>query len=251
MTTNSRDNFKATVINKVAERAGYICSNPSCRRITIGPTTNDSNKSTKTGIAAHICAAGKGGSRYDMSQTPTERTSISNAIWLCGTCSILIDKNNGIDYPIPHLTKWKKDHEKLIKECLEGNKRLIFQFLQQKPLDLIIGRKLIKFLEQRGSLFIQINDEVPQYVWDSMKEIRQFLTSLQTEIEPESPLEIIVDSINHACRHFMNTTNRQMSNQEIDYSLGATRKIIGINLKDLEQKYGLKVGHPLFGILPE
>lgn len=251
MGKTNRDNFSASVVLKVAERAGYICSNPRCNRITIGPTDNDVNKSTKTGIAAHICAAAPGGPRYDMSQTPQERKSISNAIWLCGTCSILIDKNNGIDYPAPDIKRWKKDHEKLIKECLEGGKRLMFQFLTQQPKDASIARKVIKFLEQRGALFVHIQHEVPQYVFESVKEIRTFLTSIQTEIEPESPLEIIVDSINHACRHFMNTTNWNQTNKEIEYGLSATRKIIGINLKDLEQIYNLKIDKPLSEILPQ
>jgi hypothetical protein len=251
MAKTNRDNFSASVVSKVAERAGYICSNPRCNRITIGPTDNDVNKSTKTGIAAHICAAASGGPRYDMSQTPQERKSISNAIWLCGTCSILIDKNNGIDYPAPDIKRWKKVHEKLIKECLEGGKRLMFQFLTQQPKDASVARKVIKFLEQRGALFVHIQHEVPQYVFESVKEIRTFLTSVQSEIEPESPLEIIVDSINHACRHFMNTTNWKQSTKEIEYGLSATRKIIGINLKDLEQIYNLKIDKPLSEILPQ
>lgn len=250
MAKTNRDNFKRTIATKIAERAGYICSNPNCNRITIGPTDNDDNKSTKIGIAAHICAAASGGARYDMSQTPQERKSITNAIWLCGTCSLMIDKNGGIDYPSPDLKKWKKDHEKLIKECLEGGKRLMFQFLTKQPKDIEIGRKIIKFLEQKGVLYIHIQHEVPQHVFESVKDIRVFLTSIQAQIEPESPLEIIVDSINHACRYFMNTTNWNMTNKEIAYGLFAMRKIIGVNLKDLEQKYNLKVDSPLADIMP-
>ena len=250
MTNSKRDNFVRAIVDKVAERAGYICSNPSCNRITIGPTDNDINKSTKTGIAAHICAASPGGPRYDMSQSTQERKSINNAIWLCGTCSILIDKNGGIDYPAPDLKKWKKDHEKLIKDCLEGSKRLMFQFLTQQPKDAAIARNLVKYLEQRGALFMHIQYEIPHHVFESVKEIRTFLTSIQSQIEPESPLEIIIDSINHACRHFMNTTNRNMTNKEIEYGLSATRKIIGINLKDLEQIYNLQINQPLASIMP-
>lgn len=246
----NRDNFSAPIVTKIAERAGYICSNPNCYRITIGPTDNDVNKSTKTGIASHICAASPRGPRYDMSQTPQERKSITNAIWLCGTCSMLIDKNDGIDYLTQDLRKWKKDHEKLIKECLEGGKRLIFQFLTQQPKDVEIVRKIIKFLEQRGVLYMNIEHEVPDYVFESIKEIRTFLTSIQIQIDPESPLEIIVDSINHACRHFMNTTNWNMTSKEITYGLYATRKIIGINIKDIEQKYSLKINKPLADIMP-
>lgn len=52
-----RGDFKVAVVRKVAESAAYICSNPYCRRITIGPDQAVSNLSIKTGEAAHICAA--------------------------------------------------------------------------------------------------------------------------------------------------------------------------------------------------
>ena len=246
---NRPDDFKLEIKKKLAERAAYICSNPSCNRMTIGPDNSNPLKSTNAGIAAHICAASPGGPRYDMSQTPAERRSISNGIWLCGTCSMMIDKNNGNDYPATHLRKWKNDHEKLIKECLEGNKRVMFNFMTHTDQSQTC-RKIIKFLEQRGALFMDLKYEVPFHVYDSAKEIRTFLTQVQSEIIPDTPLEVIVDSINHACRHFMNTTNGNMSMTEMSYSLGAMRKIIGINLLDMERVYGIKLSGQIRKILP-
>ena len=217
--------------------------------MTIGPDATNQNISTKAGVAAHICAAGPGGARYDMSQTPAQRTSITNAIWLCGTCSMLIDKNKGLDYPVDHLKKWKNDHEKLIKECLEGNKRIIFQF--QKLTDQSSTcRQIIKFLEQRGTLFMDLKYEIPYHVFDSVKEIRIYLTQMQSQIIPGSPLEVMVDSVNHACRHFMNTTNSSMTMTEMAYSLGAMRKFIGINLLDMSKVYGVTISGQLAQTLP-
>jgi len=243
------DDFKQAVKDKVAERAGYICSSPSCNRMTIGPDATNQSKSTKGGVASHICAASIGGARYDMSQTPQQRQSISNAIWLCGACSLIIDKNNGHDYPTEHLRKWKNDHEKLIKECLEGNKRIMFQF-QTLTDQSKTCRLIIKFLEQRGALFIDLKHEIPYYVFESIKEIRIFLTQTQVQIIPGSPLEIMVDSINHACRHFMNTTNNNMTMIEMAYSLGAMRKIIGLNLLDMRRVYGINISGQLVTALP-
>jgi hypothetical protein len=243
------DEFTQDIKNKLAERAAYICSNPRCNCMTIGPDNTNQSKSTKAGIACHICAASHGGPRYDMSQSPALRKSISNAIWLCGTCSILIDKNNGHDYPAEHLRKWKKDHEQLIKECLEGNRRVMFSFMTRDDQSQTC-RKIIKFLEQRGALFMGFNYEDSRFVYDSIKEIRTFLTQIQSEVIPDSPLEVIVDSINHACRHFMNTTNRHMGITEMSYSLGAMRKIIGLNLLDMNKVYGVNLSGPLQNILP-
>lgn len=244
-----RDNFSPKNVQKLAERAGFICSNPSCNRITIGPVTADPARSTKTGVAAHICAASPGGPRYDMSQSPMQRSSIANAIWLCATCSSLVDKNNGMDYPAEHLRRWKRDHEELIKVCLEGGKRVVFQFLQA-PTDHPAARRLLTFMQQRGVLFMPFHSEFPPYVFDSVKEIRTFLTQLQSELDPESPLAIITDSINHACRHFMNTTSVRADFDEIMFGLGALRKVIGLNIGDLVRLYGLTVSGPLYDAIP-
>ena len=216
VSTKREDDFKPDVIQKVAERAGYICSSPKCRKLTIGPDNSQINKSTKTGVAAHICAASSGGPRYDMSQKPLERQGISNALWLCATCSVLIDKNQGFDYPAEHLKKWKKDHEALIKECLEGSKRVTLQFMTLTDQSRLC-RQIVKFLDNKGALFIELDYEIPYYVFDSVKEIRTFLLGIQSQVLEGSPLKIIIDSINNACRHFMNTTNPEMSMIEMGY----------------------------------
>lgn len=243
------DDFTQPDKKKLAERAAYICSNPGCNRITIGPDNTNDQKSIKTGIASHICAASPGGPRYDMSQTPAKRKNISNGIWLCGTCSILIDKNNGFDYPADHLKKWKADHEKLIKEYLEGKKRIVLDSITNMDQSMVC-RKIVDFLEQRGALFMDLKYEVPEYVFDSVREIRTFLTQIQSEIIPDTPLEIIVYSINNACRHFMNTTNNTMEITEMAYSLGAMRKIIGINLRDMKEVYPIELKGNIINILP-
>jgi hypothetical protein len=245
-----RDDFSPSVVTKLAERAAFICSNPSCNRITVGPVSADPNKSTKIGIAAHICAASAGGPRYDMSQSPAERKGISNAIWLCAACATLIDKNNGVDYLAAHLRRWKRDHEALMKSCLEGAKRVVFQFLAP-PTDHANARKLLVFMQQRGVLFMPFHGEHPSHVFESIKEIRTFLTQLQSDLTPESPLEVIVDSINHACRHFMNTTSVQSDFDEVTYGLGALRKVVGINIGQLEKAYRLSPSGPLRDAIPQ
>jgi hypothetical protein len=244
-----RSEFPLTINQKLAERAGFFCSNPLCRKITIGPSPGLENKSIKIGIASHICAASPKGPRYDMSQSDAERSSINNGIWLCASCSVLIDKNGGYDFPAEHLRKWKKDHETLIHDCMMGNKRFVLQLLTSTS-QTSQCRSVIKLLEQRGALFADYDMEVPYYVFDSIKEIRSALTAVQTQVDPESPLEIIIDSMSHAFRHFMNTTSPTVSQKELVYSLGALRKVIGINLQDLQKIYSTPVTGPLASILP-
>src|SRR3989442_524615 len=121
--------------------------------------------------------------------------------------------------------------------CLEGSKRVVLQFLQG-PTDVELARTLMVFLQQRGALFMPYHSEVPFYVMDSIKEIRTFLTQLQAGLSPESPLDPIVESINHACRHFMNTTSVHGTMEELAFGLGALRKIVGLNIGELERIYG-------------
>jgi hypothetical protein len=105
-------------------------------------------------------------------------------------------------------------------------------------------------MQQRGVLFIPLNSEYPPHVFDSIKEIRTFLTQLQANLDTESPLAVIVDSINHACRHFMNTTSKEADHKEVFFGLGALRKIIGLNIGDLAKLYGLTVSGSLLDAIP-
>ena len=71
MKSDKRDNFTELIKNKLAKRVSYICSNPNCRKMTIGP---DSKKCINNiGVAAHICAAAPGGPRYDAKMTEQEK----------------------------------------------------------------------------------------------------------------------------------------------------------------------------------
>ncbi len=242
--------FKAQTKQKLAERAGFICSNPSCYRVTIGPCVNNPHSSTKVGEAAHICAASPGGPRYDMSQTEAQRRGIDNGIWLCPSCASLIDKNGGIDYPAPDLKRWKKDHETLINLCLEGNRRVVFSLAIVDPNRSDV-RSLVKFLEQRGALFQPFQNENHLYVIDSIAEIRTFLTQLLARVEEGSRIAIIVESLNRACRHFMNTTSKTAPEKEVLYALGALRKMFGVNLKDIQDSFSVKITGPLADFIPK
>ena len=185
-----------------------------------------------------------------MSQSEAERKSISNAIWLCGACADLIEKNGGGGYPAEHLRKWKRDHESLMKECLEGGKRLVFQFLPHRP-DEKLAHRVVHLLEDKGALYQPYAQEDPTRVLDSLKEFRVSFTEIRSEIAPESPLSVIVESIIRACRHYMNFTPDWPGIDELKFSLGAVRKVVGINVGDLLKHYRVPVSHELHSIIPE
>lgn len=109
--TNPRDDFSLKTKDILAKRVGFRCSNPNCRKLTCGANENP-QKVTSIGVAAHIAAAAKGGPRYDECMTPDERKALSNGIWLCQSCSKLIDVDK-TRYTAEVLMKWKTIAEDL------------------------------------------------------------------------------------------------------------------------------------------
>ncbi|MBN2187047.1 MAG: hypothetical protein JW732_06320 [Dehalococcoidia bacterium] len=113
-TMSDRDDFPERVKRIVAQRAAYFCSRPECRNLTLGPHS-DPEKALSNGVAAHICAASPGGPRFDPTQTEEERRSLDNAIWLCHSCSDLVDKDEQA-FPKEVLREWKSLHDKFISD---------------------------------------------------------------------------------------------------------------------------------------
>jgi len=111
MIPKDRDDFNKPVVDALAKRAAFICSNPDCRTLTIAPSSEDTLKFIYIGKAAHIAAASEGGPRFDRGMSSDDRKSIDNGVFLCSNCADMIDKNMGIDFPVPLLKEWKGTHE--------------------------------------------------------------------------------------------------------------------------------------------
>lgn len=101
----ARDDFVGAIKEVLAKRVAYRCSNPSCRSVTSGPHS-DASRAINLGVAAHIAAASSGGPRFDDRQTPEERRSIENAVWLCQRCAKLVD-SDVVTFPVGTLKSWK------------------------------------------------------------------------------------------------------------------------------------------------
>lgn len=112
----NRDDFNRRTKNDLALRASYLCS--ICKCSTAGPSDESEGSTTIVGVAAHICAAasGAGARRYDPEMSSEERSHITNGIWLCATCSVLIDRDEK-RYPVSELLRIKSEHE---ASCLIG-----------------------------------------------------------------------------------------------------------------------------------
>jgi hypothetical protein len=104
-----RDDFPKAVLETLAKRVGYRCSNQACRKLTSGPHTDEA-KAVNVGVPGHITAASPGGPRFAPSLTPEERRSADNGIWLCQTCGKLVDSDEA-RFPVTLLREWRQKAE--------------------------------------------------------------------------------------------------------------------------------------------
>ena len=112
-----RDNFSKQSVTGLAKGVGYRCSNPECRRPTVGANAAQDGSIT-IGVAAHICAAAPGGPRYNHTQTREERRAKVNGIWLCQNCARLIDTDER-KFTVELLIEWKsKAQERAFRELV-------------------------------------------------------------------------------------------------------------------------------------
>lgn len=110
MAKKNRDEFTEKTKHQIGRRAGWLCSDPSCRRDTIG-SNSDGTGEINHGTAAHICAAAPEGPRYDPNQPPELRRSPDNGIWMCKLHGTAIDAKDS-KYTVKLLREWKAEAQK-------------------------------------------------------------------------------------------------------------------------------------------
>ena len=140
----NRDDFRAPVIRNIAQRAGYRCSNPTCLCPTIGP--DGAEDSASIGVAAHITAAAEGGPRYNPELTPEERAAADNGVWLCQSCSRLIDVDVP-SYSASKLREWKTLAE-------------MRAYLGIRGFSIVVSRSFEKLEEKMHELVAEMREDI-------------------------------------------------------------------------------------------
>jgi len=137
----ARDEFPLKVQRLLYKRVGTVCSNPACGVPTFGPT-EEPDKYTNVGVAAHITAASPEGPRFDLNLSQKDRKSASNGIWLCRICDKKIDSDPQ-QYTVAILKEWKTKAEERARAAL-GTQRIaldsttvlaVFRQVPGPPLD--------------------------------------------------------------------------------------------------------------------
>src|SRR3990172_6883192 len=110
MAKPNRDEFTEKTKRQIAKRAGWLCSDPSCRRDTIG-SNSDGDGEINLGTAAHICAAAPEGPRHDLNMTRAQRISPDNGIWMCRLHGTAVDAKDST-FTVELLRDWKAQAQK-------------------------------------------------------------------------------------------------------------------------------------------
>lgn len=256
---SARIEFSDRTRQVLAERAAYFCSNPECRRLTLAPQ-GAGDGSFKVGIAAHIHAASPGGPRA-ISLRVKDIASVQNGIWLCGHCSLVIDKDPRA-YPVGMLREWKTEHERFVRHLATvGLMRALS--LPVKSDSAAVARRLVNAFEDRRVLYALYEREVPRYVADSVAYVRRELTRIREDAEPESPLDLAIAAVLGASRDLLDDIGPQSderpaygnphgeSARALFAKLGAFRKAVGYQLFLIVQTYGTPVSAELSRIMPD
>ncbi len=169
---NNRDDFTKKTIDRMAKRVGYRCSNPNCRKLTCGAAENPDDY-VNIGVAAHIRAAAPGGKRYDQKMTVSQRKSILNGIWLCQSCSKLIDSDE-LRYTVDLLHQWKYDAETESARELENQRN--GRYKADSSFHLQENIRLSSALNQEISELLEMMEQIHQKLDAAKQDENVFMT---------------------------------------------------------------------------
>lgn len=237
--------FHQKVAELIAYRSGYICNNPECNVLTIGPATSDPLLRTKAGEAAHIIGEKPGAARYEDIEA-AQIESAENGIWLCVSCHTLVDKNKGADHPTSELLEWKRLHEELMSVLLRTH-RSPLPLVRRHSVNTKVAQDIVDTLAFRGAMFQPQSMEDPTALIKSVEQIRRRLQRCLGQIELDPKLRDICSALIHGCRELMNENSRDAS--QLNSYVDVLRARAGVLLYRLQNEYGCATSGPIMAFV--
>lgn len=231
--------FNPSIADIIAYRAAYICSNPECNTLTIGPSINELNLKNKKGEAAHIIGEKLGSARYDQN-SKVDVTKADNGIWLCANCHTLIDKNNGVDYPAALLFEWKKKHEETISMLLHTHKSPM-PLIRRQTTNRKVAQNIVDYMSTKGVYYQDSIHENYKPVILSIKESRAFIRKEIKRIDNDIRLKEILNLILKYHIEFMNYSSNYSDKQYLYANLVQFRVHVGMQLSRLMNEIGCNI----------
>jgi hypothetical protein len=209
-----------SVIKRLFAYSGNQCAMPNCTEQLVDVS------GTMLGKIAHICAAEKGGARYDPEMTEEQRRDISNLFIVCGKHhDIIDDKNNEKMYPADLLRRYKTTHEGRFKKA---ERQLLKQFVDTtqiaQPTYPKHLRALAKALDVKELADHREEIRGVGHFIDSLKELplaeREFALKLAERMRRRRKDSLPVEDVMGAFRLSASALNRHMGVLE-DHQLGS------------------------------
>ena len=166
MAKSNRAEFTEKTRLQIAKRAGWLCSFPTCKRPTVG-ATSDGEGEINIGTAAHICAAAPGGPRYDEKMSSEVRSSARNGIWMCRDHGTAIDSTDP-EFTVERLREWKKRaeneswrrvlrYEAASRPAVTTNAQLAARIRAAAEADLKVFRRTAKWPSSSVALMLEVD----------------------------------------------------------------------------------------------
>jgi hypothetical protein len=244
--TNVDGSFRSSTVNALAARSCWICSNPKCQTLTLGPTEAVGDLATKLGEAAHIKGEKPGAARWENIDIQLIR-HYDNGIWLCASCHTMIDKNKGRGFPVPVLQKWKADHHEMVMALLLSHRSPV-PYLRTFTEEGRLAQALVDVLVRHGSMFEEMVYEAGDAVEKSIERLRAKTEGFVKQIKHDKLLKVRINDLYEHFRKYMNYTSNHPGWQP--QQLAILRDNVGVFLLIMETDYGCTVEGDIRRIMP-
>ncbi|MFA0347378.1 hypothetical protein AB4486_10460 [Vibrio sp. 10N.222.55.C6] len=239
---HKRHEFLESTKRLLRESVANFCSKPGCGVLTVASQIDECSLSN-VGVAAHICAAAPGGPRYKPEQTKAERRDFDNGIWLCTTCSTLIDVDDG-SYSEELLRDWKSQALTYARDNV-GKQLLPKEEIESKAL-----KNTLDYVSGKDTIFsTDVPSKMVGFIDDHLNQLDSRF-SVQTNIINGATLRHITPLTNDACFSLsMNKSDGEEfeANMEVMIETGKPVKLSSDRFKFKGSKLFETIGNDVTG----